>query len=527
MHFSIHSAAVLLGFTVTVVSCSEWSGWGGNIFNNRWASKDVELSSQALHQLSQQCKVDHPVGVSATPVIVDNIVYYPTWSGALVALNYKSCKVQWEVNVTKIVLDFAPITGDTKVTSPVARTSPAIHGDVLYFGTQTHALVVAVDRHSGKFLGWQQINPHPVAIITQSPTFYDGKLFVGTSSEEETAAAVIPNYLCCSFIGNMAALTFDPHAGKFHVAWNISMLPSNANWSGVGVWGSQPAIDPGRKQVFIGTGNIYSNPPEFTICANESASCLPTDILQEAVIAFDIDSGKLNWVQRISPLDAWTVACIKAGNPQNCPPSAGPDADFGMAPAFVPSTNQFDPQGDLVVLGQKNGVLYSLSAENGTLLWSTQATPDGVAGGLSWGVAADHSRIYFTAINSLNVTWQLVPSNQTIQNSAYGAASLATGKLLWETQTPDNNVAFGPPSVVGDLIVVTRTGQNNANSANTKGGLIFLSQTTGQVLGDIELDANSHGGVAAYGKNLFFGTGYSGFTGTGSLYVLGMDDHQF
>ena len=226
-------------------------------------------------------------------------------------------------------------------------------------------------------------------------------------------------------------------------------------------------------------------------------------------------------MERITPLDAWTVACIAAKNPQNCPPSPGPDADFGMAPAFVPSNHRSNPQGDVVVLGQKNGVLYSLSAQTGQLIWSTQATPDGVGGGLSWGVAADNSRVYFTAINSGNFTWQLLPSNETIQNSAYGAASLATGKLLWETQTPQNNVAFGPPSVIGDVIAVTRTGENNANSVNTKGGLIFLSPTTGEILSDIDLDANSHSGVAAYGKNLFFGTGYSGFTGTGSLYVMG------
>jgi outer membrane protein assembly factor BamB len=513
MQFSIHSLSVLLVLAATSVWGSEWSGWGGNIFNNRMASKDITLSSHAVQKLSTQCRIDYHIGVSATPVVLDNIVYYPTWSGAFVALNYEDCNVQWQINVTQIVVDFAPITGDTNVTSPVSRTSPAINGDVLFFGTQTHSLIVAVNRHNGKFLGVQQINPHPVAIITQSPTFYDGKLFVGSSSSEETAAAVIPNYPCCSFVGNMAALTFDND--KFHVAWNHSMLPLNTQWSGVGVWGSQPAIDPERRQVFIATGNTYTNPPEFVKCANESASCLPTDVLQEAIIAYNIDSGKANWVQRVSPLDAFTAACIEAGNPQNCPPSPGPDADFGMAPAFVPN-----PHGDVVVLGQKNGVLYSLSAQTGELIWSTQATPDGVGGGLSWGVAADNSRVYFTAINSGNVTWQLLPSNSTIQNSAYGAASLATGKLLWETQTPDNNVAFGPPSVIGDLVAVTRTGQNNPNSVNTKGGLIFLSQTTGEILADIELDANSHSGVAAYGKNLFVGTGYSGFDGTGSLYVL-------
>jgi outer membrane protein assembly factor BamB len=519
MHCRIPILGVLLGLTVPSVWGSEWSGWGGNIFNNRWASKDVYLSLQAIQELSTKCQVDHHIGVSATPVVVGNIVYYPTWSGAFVALNYKKCEVQWEVNVTQIILDFSPITGVTKLlTLPISRTSPAIDGNVLFFATQTYSLVVAVDRHNGEFLGIRQIHPHPLATITQSPTFYDGKLFIGSSSQEE-AAAVIPDYTCCSYIGNMAALTFDPDAGEFHVAWNQSMLPLEPQWSGVGVWGSQPAIDPERRQVFIATGNTYTNPPEFDKCVNESASCLPTDVLQEAIVAYDIDSGKANWVQRVSPLDAWTNLCLPPHTAPNCPPSPGEDADFGMAPAFVP--NQSNPHGDVVVVGQKNGVLFSLSAESGELIWSTQTSPDGLEGGLSWGVAADHSRVYFTAINTGNVTWQLLPSNKTIQNSAYGAASLVTGKLLWMTQTPQNNVAYGPPSVIGDFVAVTRTGENNANSVNTKGGLIFLSLTTGKILADIDLDANSHSGVAAYGKNLFFGTGYPGFTGTGSLYVMG------
>jgi hypothetical protein len=50
--------------------------------------------------------------------------------------------------------------------------------------------------------------------------------------------------------------------------------------------------------------------------------------------------------------------------------------------------------------------------------------------------------------------------------------------------------------------------------------LLFLSSTTGQILVDMELDAISRSGVAAYGKYIFFGTGYALFNGTGSLYAL-------
>ena len=94
MHFCISTLSVLLGLTVPSVWGSEWSGWGGNIFNNRWASKDVQLSSQAVQNLSTKCRLDYHIRVSATPVVLDNIVYYPTWSGAFIALNFVDCTVQ-------------------------------------------------------------------------------------------------------------------------------------------------------------------------------------------------------------------------------------------------------------------------------------------------------------------------------------------------------------------------------------------------------------------------------------------------
>ena len=62
-------------------------------------------------------------------------------------------------------------------------------------------------------------------------------------------------YPCCSFVGNFAALTFDREILEFYTVWNQTMLPGPnvpGGWAGVGVWGSQPAIDVVRNQVFIG-----------------------------------------------------------------------------------------------------------------------------------------------------------------------------------------------------------------------------------------------------------------------------------
>ena len=156
------------------------------------------------------------------------------------------------------------------------------------------------------------------------------------------------------------------------------------------------------------------------------------------------------------------------------------------------------------------------------LLWSTITSPDGTSGGLSWGIAVDDSQAYFTAINSLNLAWQLQPSNQTINNSAYGSASLADGTLVWETPTPQNQSAYPPPSVVGDLVLVGRTGVATiaGAAAGTRGGLVVMAKATGAVIADIDLDVLFQGGIAIQDEYILFGTGYARFQGTGSFYVM-------
>src|ERR1700761_1565037 len=83
---------------------AHWSGWGANIYNNRWASSNTFLNSTTVASLTRQCYINYKSGgVSATPVISGNLVYYPTWDGQFVALDYTTCKPKWQINVTTII----------------------------------------------------------------------------------------------------------------------------------------------------------------------------------------------------------------------------------------------------------------------------------------------------------------------------------------------------------------------------------------------------------------------------------------
>jgi hypothetical protein len=91
-------------------SFTQWSGWGGN-YNNRWASQNSPISSSNTKYLAPQRNISYPIGVSATPVVSGNIVYYPTWNGSFAALDFVPCRILWQINVTNIISNYSPIVG--------------------------------------------------------------------------------------------------------------------------------------------------------------------------------------------------------------------------------------------------------------------------------------------------------------------------------------------------------------------------------------------------------------------------------
>lgn len=503
------------------VLAAEWSGWGGNTLNNRWANETTTpISSLTINTLTHFCTISYPIGVSATPVLKDDLAFFPTWDGTLTAINHKTCRMVWQINLADLIASYAPIhPAQASLMTAVSRTSPQIHNDVLFFGTQIHALVVALNITTAQTLAVLQLSPHPYAIVTQSPTWHQNTLYVGTSSYEHVAARD-PSYPCCSFHGSFLALDFFPETG-FSVRWNVSTIPPaqvQKGWAGASIWGSQPSVDAVRRRVFVGTGNAYVAPAEVVRCqrlhnhtafvSHDPDPCLPADVWQDSILAVGMDSGDVEWVRQMPGVDAYVAACgypgLQAPDAAACRGVPGPDHDFGMAPAYVPDR-------DVLVVGRKDGVVYALRGGDGSVVWKSRAGPGGIGGGLAWGVAVDGERVYFAVINTGYLEWRLMPSNVTVSRSAYGAMALEDGRILWQTAVPREGVCHAPPSVVGDLVLVARTGQvTDENTAydETKGSLVALEKNTGRVVLDYELPSNAHSGIAVQGDHILLGTGY-------------------
>ena len=123
--------------------------------------------------------------------------------------------------------------------------------------------------------------------------------------------------------------------------------------AGGGIW-SAPTIDAARRAVYVATGNGYADPPQLTT---------------DAVLALDIDTGKLRWSLQPLANDVWAGGCGRGGNPDNpnCPAALGPDHDFSASPMLGQAANGQD----VLIVQQKSGMAYALR--------SRQAGRDGVA----------------------------------------------------------------------------------------------------------------------------------------------------
>ena len=257
--------------------------------------------------------------VSATPAVDADTVYFPDWAGNLYAVDKLTGVEKWH----------ASIAAASGVPFDKARATPAVTDDKVIIGTQGSIFVpgggpggkvLAFNKFTGALVWSTTLDTHPAAIITQSATVFDGRVYIGVASQEEALAAFVPGYVL-SFRGSMLALDLNTGA----ILWKTYTVPDG--YTGNAVWGSSPAIDTQRGQVYIATGNNYSVPQSVLDCVTAAggdpvatAACLPPDDHFDSIMALDMLTGAIRWSTRAIPYDAWTVDCIPFfGDGDLCP----------------------------------------------------------------------------------------------------------------------------------------------------------------------------------------------------------------
>jgi len=384
------------------------AGWGiqpGNA--RRIESEDAGLAPADLDDLELKWAFAYPDAVRArsAPAIAGGRIFVGSHNGDVFSLDPVSGCVVWkfsasaEVRTGIVVSAWAP--GDT-----TARPA-AYFGDLL-------GNVYAIDAVSGDLLWRARADEHPNATITGTPSLHEGRLFAPVSSLEVVPAAH-SDYACCTFRGSVVA--YDATSGErlwqsFTITPEASARGPNRvgterfGPSGAPIWNS-PAIDSARNQLYVGTGENYSSPATGT---------------SDAIIAIDLETGRHNWVFQATAGDAWNTAC---GQPDdaNCPDEDGPDFDFGAATILARTSDGRE----LVIGGQKSGMVHALDPDTGAVVWQTRAGRGGIQGGIHFGMAVAGDRL-------------LVPVNDMPDGRTYPdpeqpgihALDLSTGRILWQ-----------------------------------------------------------------------------------------------
>lgn len=390
------------------IASTDWNGWGQDLGNSRY-QPNPGLTAADVPKLKLKWAFGFPGDTSAQgqPAVVGGRVFIGSVSGNLYSLDASTGCIYWTYNAGATIRTAVSI-------GKVGGHFIAYFGDV-------KANAHAVDAETGKPLWKVKLDDHPVARIVGAPAFYNGRLYVPMSSIEE-ASAMGGKYECCKFRGSVSAL--DGETGK--VLWkSFTVLDPPKAYktsstgaqlygpAGAAVW-SSPTIDPKRNLVYAATGDSYTD-----VEINTS----------DAVLAFDLDTGKLAWSSQVLEKDNFTMACGQAGK-ANCPETRGPDYDFGTSPAL----RSIGGGKQLLVIGQKSGILWALDPDNkGKIVWQTRIGLGGALGGIEWGHATDDHNAYAPV------------SDRFKGPGLLSAVDLKTGEKLWTKPTPDTGCKPGTP----------------------------------------------------------------------------------
>ena len=338
------------------------------------------LTAEQVPRLRRKWAFGFPDGssVRGQPTVVGGRVFVGSDNGMVYALDAKTGCVHWSFEA-----------GDAVVTAVSVGTVPGSQGRyAAYFG-DLGPNVHAVDAETGAPLWTVRVDDHSAAKITGSPVLdaQGGRLYVPVGSYEEARPAN-PSYECCTFQGSVVAL--DAATGQ--QIWKTYTIPERPRPvrknsagtqlygpSGAAIWAA-PTLDYRRRALYVGTSNGYIDVPD-------SGS-------SDAVIAFDLDTGKRRWSTQL------------LANDQNCGGDGTTDAERAInCPGHIRNRND-DVSGSpvlyalpngrqILIAGQESGRITALDPDDsGAVLWVAQ-TGDGVwPQGSGMGAAADGELYY-------------------------------------------------------------------------------------------------------------------------------------
>lgn len=392
------------------------SGWGSTQENTRFIpAEQAQLKPDEVQNLRLKWSFAYPRATRARsqPTVAGGVLFVGSQDGTVYALDAETGCIHWTFRAMAEVRTGITIPA-WNMDANEASIPTGYFADIL-------ARVYAVNLLTGEMIWVAKADNHPAAAATAQPVYHNGVVYQPVSSMEAVSAAAT-DYPCCTFRGSIIALNAKTGA----VLWKSYSIPQEPQESGMTsagtrifapsgapIWNS-PTVDVNRMRLYSGTGENYSSPAQGS---------------SDAIIAFDVKKGKIIWVRQTLKGDAWNMGCMPyTADKSNCPIENGPDQDLGAPPVLVRTE-----AGDVLVAGQKNGNVFGIDPEDGTVLWQRQASNGGIQGGIHFGMAAAGNVVFVPISDFENDLFPHMNPKPGLR-----AINATTGDELWFA--PANNI---------------------------------------------------------------------------------------
>lgn len=430
--------------------------WGIRHDNARHIdSRTAGIDATNLGRLKLQWAVGFDGGtkVRSQPALAGGAVYLGSDDSHVYALDRKTGCLRWR------------FAASAEVRTGIV-VSPWQAGDMsarplLFFG-DVNGSTYAVDAISGALAWKDRADPHPTTVLTAAPVLYRDKLYVPVSSLEEGTAD--GSYDCCTFRGSVVAyeaatgrrlwqsfLTGEPKLLGKYKNGRLHYGPS-----GVALWNT-PSIDAGRGVMYFGTGDDYTT---------------PSTGMSDAIVAMELETGKIRWVNQVTPGDAWNTSCAMPGAPTCHVPDA-PDYDFGAAVILAKTS----AGRDLVVSGQKSGWVYAMDPADGKLVWKTRVGRGGIMAGVYFGMSVVGDRLFVPISDPPDGKEYDIPPQYGIF-----ALDLKTGEFLWRAPNGDENCKGRGPACSPGIAAASTATDDLILTGASDGWVRIYEGATGKVL---------------------------------------------
>ncbi|MDP3495791.1 MAG: PQQ-binding-like beta-propeller repeat protein [Hyphomonadaceae bacterium] len=338
-----------------------------------------------------------------------------------------------------------------------------------------------------------------------------------------------PRTECCTGHGSVVALNAadGKHVWEYHTMkepeynGQVSSLGvKQMGPSGAPIW-SVPVYDAKRNNIIVTSGENTSHPGTDT---------------SDAVIAINLDTGKVAWQYQAMAADVWNMACDTGSgtNGPNCPVLFGGDGrdyDFGAGAVVVTAGGK-----DIILAGQKSGHAWALDPLTGKVIWSQRVGEGTALGGIHWGIATDGVNF----IAPINDPLGMSANKAFIAKPGMYTFDLKTGKPAWSyaaqpdcagaraTLVTNCETKYGfsaaPLVIDGAIVGATLGGQVFIFDATT-GAVINRFDTVGPAK-PLNKDVVGNGGsidahgISAGAGMIFINSGYGSFGQTGGNVLI-------